>query len=148
MKMKRSAGGFTLIELMIAVAVVALLTAVALPAYQEHINKGKRAEGQAALQRAIQLQERNYTVNATYTTDLASLYGIGGAVRSGEDAISGRYTLTAIDNAANCTDLTLCVTVQAVPVAPWSDANCGTLTLNTTGVKTESGDKDLAYCWR
>ena len=146
--MTRIGSGFTLIELMIAVAIVALLTAVALPAYQEHLNKGKRAEGQAALQRAIQLQERNYTVNATYTTNLSPLYGIAGAVLSGEDPTTGRYTLTAIDTAANCTDLTVCVTVQAVPVAPWSDANCGTLTLNTRGVRTESGNQTLAYCWR
>jgi len=150
MQMTRSGSGFTLIELMIAVAIVALLTAVALPAYQEHINKGKRAEGQSALQRAIQLQERNYTVNGTYITDLAPLYGLGAGatVRSGEDPATGRYTMTANSTGANCTDPFLCITVQAVPVAPWVDASCGTLTLNSRGERTESGDKELAYCWR
>lgn len=146
--MTRCGSGFTLIELMIAVAVVALLTAVALPAYQEHINKGKRAEGQAALQRAIQLQERNYTVNGTYATNLSPLYGIAGTVHSGEDPTAGKYTLSAIDTVAGCVNLNECVTVQAVPVAPWTDANCGTLTLDTRGVRTESGNKTLDYCWR
>jgi len=146
--MTRIGSGFTLIELMIAMAIVALLTAIALPAYQEHLNKGRRAEGQAALQRAIQLQERNYTVNGTYTTNLAPLFGIAGTVLSGEDPTTGRYTLTANNDVANCTDPTTCVTVQAAPVAPWADASCGTLTLNSRGVRTSTGDKPLAYCWR
>jgi type IV pilus assembly protein PilE len=133
---------------MIAVAIVAILTAVTLPAYQEHVNKGKRAEGQAALQRAIQMQERNYTVNGTYTTDLAALYGVSAPLRSGEDGTTGRYTLTANSTGASCTDLTVCVTVEAAPVAPWADANCGTLSLNSKGVRTESGAKDIAYCWK
>ena len=149
MHMTRSGSGFTLIELMIAVAIVALLTAVALPAYQEYLNKGRRAEGQAALQRAIQLQERNYTVNGTYTTNLLPLYGLTtGAVLSGEDPTTGRYTLTANNAVAACADPNLCITIQAVPVAPWTDASCGTLTLDSRGVRTSNGAKPLAYCWR
>lgn len=147
--MKKSGRGFTLIEIMVAVAIVAVLAAIAYPAYQESINKGRRAEGQAALQRSVQLQERNYTANGTYTLALEGLYAIAAPVHSGEDPTTGRYTVTANSAGVDCTDLTVCVTVQAVPDAPWVDANCGTLTLNTRGVRgIVGGAKDVAYCWR
>jgi type IV pilus assembly protein PilE len=153
-RMRSGGSGFTLIELMIALAIVALLTAVALPAYTEHIIKGKRAEGQAALMAAIQLQERAYTVNGRYTNNAGfpALYGLAAApVRSGQDpaAQTGYYTLTVLDNPAGCADLAECVTIQAAPVAALlTDPSCGTMTLNTRGERTESGNKDLAYCWR
>ena len=152
--MKASRAGFTLIELLIAVAIVGILTAVALPSYLEHIAKGRRAEGQAALQKAVQLQERFYTANGTYATNaqLPSLFGLGGhPVYSGENPAenTGRYTLTVVaDGANNCTDLTICVAIQAAPNAPFVDPKCGTLTLNSRGVRTESGTETLQYCWK
>ena len=154
--MRSGGSGFTLIELMIALAVVALLAAVALPAYTEHVNKGKRAEGQAALMAAIQLQERAYTANGTYTgnANFPTLFGLAATatVYSGQDPgldLTGRYTLSVVADAANnCNVLTECVTIQAAPVLPFRDDNCGTLTLNTRGLRTESGARDTAYCWR
>jgi type IV pilus assembly protein PilE len=146
----RHAEGFTLIELMIAVAVVALLLAVALPAYNEQIAKGRRAEGKTALLKAIQLQERRYTAEGRYATDLGPLFGLGAGavVRSGENPadVSGWYTLTADTTGCGVTDLAVCVRVVATPRV--ADANCGTLTLTSRGQQTESGTRDLAYCWR
>lgn len=150
--------GFTLIELMIALAIVALLAAVALPAYTEHVNRGKRAEGQAALMTALQLQERAYTVNGQYTNNAAfhTLYGLtAGPVHSGQDPANtnGWYVLTVVAP-AGCANLQECVTIQAAPnqAGPngrvYTDARCGTMTLDSRGERTESGDKDLAYCWR
>jgi type IV pilus assembly protein PilE len=151
--MRNRWSGFTLIELMIAVAIVAILAAVALPAYQEHINKGKRAEGQAALMTAMQLQERAYTANGRYTdnANFHTLYGLTAApVKSGQNPAdaTGKYTLTVVDGLAGCDNVAECVTLQAVPNAPFVDANCGTMTLNSRGERTESGAKDVAYCWR
>ena len=68
-----SARGFTLIELMIAVAIVAIIVAVALPSYRSSIQKGKRAEAMAAFSSVQQAQERWRSNNPTYTTVLANL---------------------------------------------------------------------------
>lgn len=65
--------GFTLIELMIAVAVVAILTAIALPAYQSSVQKGRRADAMAAISRIQQAQERWRGNNPTYSTSLSAL---------------------------------------------------------------------------
>src|SRR5688572_18201148 len=110
--------GFTLIEVMIAVAIVALLTAVALPSYQEQMRKSRRAEAKSALMKTIQLQERNYTASGTYRTDLGPLYGIAGAtVRSGEDPsdVNSWYVISADTTDCGTADLQVCVRVVATP---------------------------------
>jgi type IV pilus assembly protein PilE len=154
---RRSAAGFTLIELMITVLVVALLAAVGFPSYQDHVRKAKRAEGKSALMRAAQLEERWYTTNQTYTTDLGPLFGLqsGAAVRSGEDdPARGNYNLTIA--AAAVGGLQQGYTLIATPNTDrtsgggFDDPDCNVLTLSSTGVRTYSGtttrsSKDL--CW-
>ena len=79
--------GFTLIELMIVVVVISILVTVAYPSYQDHVRKGRRAEGKTALLKAAQVQERYYSDNNTYVVDLAPLFALapGAAVYSGEN---------------------------------------------------------------
>lgn len=140
-------------EVMITVAIVAILVAVALPAYEEQVRKSRRAEGKSALLKTVQLQERFYTASATatYSTDLGPLYGLaaGAEVRSAENPAdaNGWYVLTADTTGCVPVDLTVCVRIVATPRAGFVDANCGTLTVNSRGVRTQSGARDNAYCW-
>ncbi|WP_319004934.1 type IV pilin protein [Microbulbifer aggregans] len=58
--------GFTLIELMIVVAVIGVLAGIAIPSYQEHVKKARRADAQGALMGLAQAMEKHFTVNGTY----------------------------------------------------------------------------------
>jgi type IV pilus assembly protein PilE len=152
--MRRLRNGFTLIEIMVVVAIIAIIVAIAYPSYLEHVARSKRAQAQAAIMKTLQLQERFYTVNGTYATNaqLPTLFGLGAgaSVYSGEDpadAQLGWYIIT-VDNAGACTPLSVCVNVVATPRPGHTDDNCDTLTQNTVGTRTESGMKDVAYCFK
>ncbi|GIX31137.1 MAG: hypothetical protein KatS3mg124_1609 [Porticoccaceae bacterium] len=68
--------GFTLIEVLVAVAVIAILLAIALPAYQDQLRRARRADAMDALMLIHQREERHRANNASYTTDLSAL-GVG-----------------------------------------------------------------------
>lgn len=141
-------GGFTLIELMITVAIVAILAAVAYPAYTNQVRKGKRAEARTKLLAAVQRQERWYTDNQTYVADLAPLFGLaaGTTVYSGDNNDPGSaYTVTAAALGTIATGYTL----TATPQGGFSDPDCGPLTLTSTGTKgfTTTTGKTLRDCW-
>lgn len=144
--------GFTLIELLIAVAIVALLAAIAFPSYRDHLVKSKRAEAKAALLKTTQLQERWYTVNNTYTTNLGQLYGTTTAtVGSGEDAINGWYTISAAAGPNGISQgFVLTATpgnTLASPAVVFTDVKCGNLTLTSTGLKDRTGTETMKNCW-
>ena len=65
--------GFTLIELMVVVVIVGILAAIALPAYQQQVAKGRRADAVTALSGILQAQERRRSNNGTYTSNLSDL---------------------------------------------------------------------------
>ena len=149
-----AARGFTLIELMIAVAVIGILSAIAYPAYQNHILRTHRAAAAACLQELALQMERRYTVNMAYNlpnTDLPVVPCV--------NAVATRYNLQfapvaaaapAASAAVNLTATTY--QIQAVPVPLGAQANdrvCGTLGLNEQGVPTHSGTAAVVQsCWR
>ncbi|MGH9960787.1 MAG: type IV pilin protein [Pyrinomonadaceae bacterium] len=130
--------GFTLIELMITVAVVAILASIALPSYLEQVRKSKRAEGKSALLRAAQNMERYYTNNNTYNAP--SLAAAGIPAYSGDSAAESSYTITLAGTATG-------FTLTATPASGFADPKCNVLTITNTGQKTESGSGTLADCW-
>jgi type IV pilus assembly protein PilE len=135
-KRKRQAGGFTLIELMIVVAVVAILATIAYPSYQEQMIKTRRAEGRAAMLEAATRLERCFTRFNAYNH--AACAGIA-SIRSE----NGYYQVSA--NAINATSFSL----QAQPQqAQTKDTRCGTLTLSSVGVRGQTGTPPSGYkCW-
>jgi type IV pilus assembly protein PilE len=136
---KDRVGGFTLVELMIVVAIVAILTAIAYPSYTEHVRKSRRADAQSVMLEAAQFMERFHTENNRYNQDT------GGAA-----VVLPMYLRQAPkDGATKYYDLTLtpaptqtAYTITATPIK--AGDRCGTMRLAHTGVKTAS----QTDCWR
>lgn len=115
--------GFTLIELVMVIAIVGILMAIAIPSYNSSTTKARRTDGQTALMDVMVRQERFYTENNTYTTDLGDL-------PAQETSPEGYYTISADDCG---TGIDSCVILTATPGdAQESD---GELTLNSRGQK-------------
>lgn len=136
--------GFTLIELMIVVAIIAILATIGYPSYRDQVIKTNRTDGKSALSQAAVLQERWFTENNSYTTNLTKL--------GGSTSQEGHYNIavvigdingTACDSGThtknNCFELT------ATPVGAQSSDGCGNLKLDSFGRKTVSGTDNR--CW-
>ena len=134
--------GFSLIELMIVVAIVAILASIAYPSYQESVRKSQRAEAGAVLLEAAQFMERFFTVNSRYNTNRAgAAVALPAALtKSPKDGGTTRYNVSI--SAVTASGFTL----QAVPVV--ADANCGTLSVTHAGVKGATGTLGADGCWR
>lgn len=144
----QSESGFTLIELMITVAIIGILAAVAFPSYKSHIQRGNRASARAALMEAQQFMERFYAANDSYATDKA-----GGAVAlparfAAVPAESPKYSI-ALGTAGSVTAAAVTSSSYALEATPiQTDEQCATLWLKHTGEKGTSGTGTVADCWK
>ena len=138
--------GFTLIEVMIVVAIVGILSAIAYPSYAEYIRRGHRADARAGLLQAQQYLERAATATGNYPTSLppALRWRLPDGITPDP---TKRYT---IDFQAGNTNAEY--TLTATPQGAQTGDKCGTYTLSNTGVRGAAGKKsgESGYdpdCW-
>lgn len=125
--------GFTLIEVMIAVLIIAVLSAIAYPSYDNHVTNSRRAAAAGCLMERAQFMERYYTTNMSYADAPAP---------APCQELQGHYTVSMEDLAA--TTYTLLATPQGRQAS--KDTKCGILSLNQQGVRSaEKGT--AAQCW-
>ena len=145
----RLRGGFTLIEVMIVVAIIGILATIAYPSYVEYVKRGHRSEAQTALLQAAQFMQRFYAANNNYKSNLK-----GDSVKLEFATITTRaydVGLKETDNALGPTKFLL----QATPKAngPMAGDRCGTFTLDHLGVRNNVGKPagstaQAADCWK
>jgi type IV pilus assembly protein PilE len=128
--------GFTLLELMIAVTIVAIIAAIAYPSYQENMRKSQRSEGKSTLLNLANRLELYYANQNSYTgADVATLMG-------STSSEHGYYTLSIDPLAAET------YTLKAAPANAQSSDKCGTFTYTSTGIKGVSGGSlTVNDCW-
>ena len=134
-----SSRGFTLIEVMITVAIIGILAAIAFPSYQRYVVKGNRAAAEAFVLEAASLQERYLVDNRAYATTLSAL---GLAALPGSIAPNYQVTLTV-----TAAPPAYVFTATPINTQLALDTDCGVLTLNNTGDKTAAGVAPTS-CWK
>lgn len=131
--------GFSLIELMVTLVVLAILASIAFPSYQDYILRSRRAEGKGELLRTQQNMERAYTDLNSYTAAWTQIGGASAMVTSEH----GYYQVTAASSTAST------YTLNSAPQGAQANDKCKTLTITNTSVKGLTGSPTLtvAECW-
>lgn len=129
--------GFSLIELMITIAIIGIISSIAIPSYTSHVAKANRAEARAQLMQTSQFLQRFYAANDSYSQDRAGnavLDKIPTNLKRSPENGTKLYDLAMPAGASNTSSQFL---IQMVPAtgASMSNDTCGTLTLTSTGVR-------------
>lgn len=142
----RRGRGFTLIEIMIVVAILGIVAAIALPSYRTYVDRARRADARAQMLQAAQFMQRFYTANDQFLNDRAgnniSTQMPANLLRSPADGAQ-IYALTV-----DATVSTYTLTMAPLSGSPLAADACGSFTLTSTGVRGVTGTKSRDDCWK
>ena len=147
---KTKQSGFTLLELMIAVAVVGILGTIAVVSYSSQVTKGRRTDARSALLDLAGREEKLFSTTNAYGTTPVSL-GYGTAATPWPIPVGSGYynvSVTAPDPSQGASPLlnTFIITATAVNLQS-KDTQCVTLSVNQLGQQTSTGTGSVALCW-
>lgn len=150
----RPARGFTLIELMVVVAIVGILATIAYPSYTEYVRRGKRSQAQTVLLQAAQFMQRYYAANMAYDRALGDATKAAGSdatrlpsdLRQSPAQGTTEYDITVFTTQA-------AYTLTATPTGTMTGDRCGALTLDNVGTKgvmlgSTSTPSEIPRCWK
>ena len=133
--------GFSMIELLVAMVIGAILLAIALPMYQNYVLQSRRTEAINALLELASREASYYVANNAYVSSLTTL-----GYSADPSSVNGDYNLSVkslTDSNGNSG-----FTLQAVPTGnQTNDTTCATFSLDSLGVKSVSGTATAATCW-
>lgn len=142
--------GFTLIELMIVVAIISVLAAIVYPAYTDYVVKSKRSIATTALTQVAARQEQFRQDNKQYTNDLTQL-GFPSDPLIVDDAsnwvAAGSGGQTYSIDVTNFTTQSYTLTATPLGVQQSRDAECASFTLDNNGTKGVTGTDSARNCW-
>lgn len=141
--MSKHTRGFTLIELLIVVVIIAVLGAIAYPAYTNYVFRTNRAEGQSLLLRIASEQERHFTQFNRYALDLVSAPPAGLGMTSVQSE-NGYYTASVVAGPSGNNQT---FRLTAAPQGRQADDECKDLRLNSLGTKSFTGNESNGPCW-
>lgn len=135
--------GFSLLELLVALAVMGVLVGIALPAYREQVARGHRSAAQSALLEDAQSMQRFYASNNTYEGAVDANLS---TTRAPKDGGAAAYTISVTATPPTQTSWSL----VATPVGPMAGDRCGQLTLDQTGRRgaINGTGSSVDSCWR
>ena len=138
--------GFTLIEVLIVVVLIAVLLGIALPSYQETMNKGRRSDAKAALKDAVNRQEQ-YMLDHSRYAHADELDDLGFELPA--ESEEGHYAIARVATADCADNADLCFVMRATPNvgSPQAkDGKCTSFTIEHTGLKSATGSNS-DECW-